>query len=474
MPVPAREYVCAVAVLHNEDETGNPLEQAAGLGRVNFGAELRRCRHSAGLSLAELAQRVHYSKGHLSKIENGRARVHIDLARLCDDAVGAGGELVTAAAQSPGFGLLAGGSGPEWVTGIGLDRAGGAAPWTGLRLSPPRGLAAAALEPALDGFRGMFEQARRLGQVTGPGTVLPMVITQARTVHALGAAAGSPVREALLRLAARYAEFVGWMAQEAGNDDVALGWTRSAAEIARAVGDRDLGAHAWVRGALVTLYREDAAQTVELAVRAQAAPGVSARIRGLAALREAQGHALGGEYDRCMRALDRGRELLAGAGRPGPDGLDPGTAAPAPAGGPALAGGSVLAGGSALACGSALGPTSAPDIGAAVTGWCLYDLGRPARAVEALGRELPQMPRTALRARARYGTRAALACLGAGDVDAACAMLESLLDEIEAVDSATVRLDLGRFARSRSEWRTHPLAGRIEPRLRELLRVQTG
>jgi hypothetical protein len=289
---------------------------------------------------------------------------------------------------------------------------------------------------------------RRLGQVTGPGVVLPMAIAQTQTVRAMAAAAGGATQGALLQLAARYAEYVGWMAQEAGNDQVALGWTRTAVALASAAGDRDLSAHAWVREALVTLYCEDAAQTVELAVRAQNEPGASPRIRGLAALREAQGHALAGDDGRCLRALDRGRELLAGAA--------PGGSAPTPA------------------SGSALGPTSVPDIGAAVTGWCLHDLGRPAQAMASLSQELSRMPATAQRSRARYGTRLALACLGAGDVERACALLDQLLDDAAAVDSATIRLDLRRFARSRPVWRSHPLAGDIEARLPAVLRVQTG
>src|SRR5262249_11341445 len=153
-----------------------------------------------------------------------------------------------------------------------------------------------------DGFRAQFDQTRRLGQVTGPGVVLPMVIAQTQAVRGMAAAAaGSAEQVALLHLAARYAEFAGWMAQGARDDPVALGWTRRAGELAGAVGDRELGAHAWVRQALITLYREDAVQTVELAQRAQLDPRVSPRIRGLAALREAQGHALGGDYNSCQR-----------------------------------------------------------------------------------------------------------------------------------------------------------------------------
>jgi DNA-binding XRE family transcriptional regulator len=65
-----------------------------------FGAELRRLRHDARVSLTELARRVHYSKGHLSKIENGRARPTKALASLCDQTFRTGGTL--AAMVPPG------------------------------------------------------------------------------------------------------------------------------------------------------------------------------------------------------------------------------------------------------------------------------------------------------------------------------------------------------------------------------------
>ena len=58
-----------------------------------FGEELRRLRLDAGVSLSELAGRVHYSKSHLSKVENGRARPNFVLATLCDHELRTGGTL---------------------------------------------------------------------------------------------------------------------------------------------------------------------------------------------------------------------------------------------------------------------------------------------------------------------------------------------------------------------------------------------
>ncbi|WP_328435677.1 nSTAND1 domain-containing NTPase [Streptomyces sp. NBC_00425] len=60
----------------------------------SFGVALRELRLERGLSLADLARITHYSKGYLSKIENGRKPVNGDVARLCDDALAADGALL--------------------------------------------------------------------------------------------------------------------------------------------------------------------------------------------------------------------------------------------------------------------------------------------------------------------------------------------------------------------------------------------
>ncbi|MFD7258335.1 helix-turn-helix domain-containing protein [Streptomyces sp. NPDC059874] len=59
-----------------------------------FPARLRRLRVQRGLSLADLARQTHYSKGYLSKIETGSKPATPDVARLCDEVLGAGGELL--------------------------------------------------------------------------------------------------------------------------------------------------------------------------------------------------------------------------------------------------------------------------------------------------------------------------------------------------------------------------------------------
>jgi DNA-binding XRE family transcriptional regulator len=419
------------------------------------GAELRRYRNAAGLSLADLARRVHYSRGHLSRIENGRHVAGVELIRRCDAALGAGGRLAALAEPPAGSVPLGAGEcdGDTWVMGMTADGTGWAVPmsrrealsggvssWLGLQLAPVLPSNAAALRPVLDGFWDLYDQVRRLGQLAGPGMVLPMVLAQTQVVRGMAAGAGAPERAELLRLAARYAEFGGWMAQESGDDRIALACTRDAVSLASAAGDRELTAHACVRQALITLYAGDAAQTVELAGRARFESGVSARIRGLAALRVAQGYAVGGDENGCRKALDKGRELL--------DEARGETGEPL------------------------LGPTTVTDMTAVVAGWCEHDLGRPGRAVDILVPEFNRISETSRRARARYGCRLALAYLGTGEVGLACSLLEDLIADIEVVDSATIRADLRRCARSLPYWRSNSHARDLSARLPAVLRVR--
>lgn len=88
--------------MREDQGTTSPSERAAGTTGADgvdlnqpcgFGAALQRWRTRRGLSLAGLAARVHYSKGYLSKIENGKMRANPDFARRCDEALDTGGEL---------------------------------------------------------------------------------------------------------------------------------------------------------------------------------------------------------------------------------------------------------------------------------------------------------------------------------------------------------------------------------------------
>jgi transcriptional regulator with XRE-family HTH domain len=430
-----------------------------------FGAELRRRRLTAGLSLEAMAKQVNYTKGYLSKIETGSKPASVDLARRFDAALAAGGELaalvgprrVEAARQAAGVDdAFDDGEDEVWILmtpngavvvpvsrrqalAMGGVALAGLGIGLGTRSAAGPGMASAAeADSTLAGFRRVFEEIRRLGRTVSPASVLPTIASQTQSLRGLAEAAAGAARTRLVKLASRHAEYAGWMAQEAGDERMAVWWTAKAVDLAHAAGDDELAAYALVRRANITLYRDDAVATIELARLAREQPGISARVQGLAAQREAQGHALNGDYDACARALDAAADLL---DRPAAPSEEP-----------------------------PLGSSSVPGLSALVRGWCLYDLGRTREAAAVLDQEVPRIAADSARSAARFGARRALAHAASGDLDHACDLVEETLALAGPVDSATIRLDLRRFAQTARRWQSRPRVRELQPRLAAALR----
>ncbi|MFB8207467.1 helix-turn-helix domain-containing protein [Streptomyces sp. NPDC056010] len=400
-----------------------------------FGPELRRLRVEANLSLGALSAALNYDKGYLSKVERGERSPSPELARRCDVFLGADGELRLLATDPE---TESAGTSPQGHAHPGrrtvLVAGTGSMIDLGLKLG---GRTSPAADPLVLSFRAQFDQLRVLGQSTAPKVLLPLLETQTRLVAGLATGASSATRAPALLLASRFAEFTGWIAQEAGNTPAALGWTDEAVELAGAGGDPHLGSYALVRRALVTFYDGDAASTIALSRQAQGRH-LPPRIRGLAAQQEAQGHALLGEERDCLQGLDRARKLLhSDDARSGPDPM--------------------------------LGTTHVGDPAAMATGWCMYDLGRPAAAAEILDRECRHLPAHALRTRARYGFRRSLAHAAAGEVEHACAIAGELLGVMPAVPSATVNTDIRRLARELTRFRSNEAVRNLQPALARVL-----
>jgi transcriptional regulator with XRE-family HTH domain len=392
-----------------------------------FGAELRHLRMKAGMSLEALAKTVHYSKGYLSRIETGQKPPNPDLARLCDVALGAGGALARLVtprgrqkqrADTPSEGPPQ----PAWIVGA----------WH-LSHDPM----------ALEAFEGLFVHFRKVGSTVSSRLVEGTVIRQARVLMAACLHASGEHRGRLLALAARYAEFAGWMLQESGAEEQSLRWTDAAVHLAEANGDRVMRLHAMVRRALVALHRNDSREVIKLAATASNSPAAPDWLRGLALQREAQGHALAGDYTSAQRALDRAAGLPAAYDNVGAAALR-------------------------------LGPTTVPDQHAMTTGWCLSELGHAGRAAEILDREVARIPVTARRSRARYGIRRALAHALSGEIDHACAIATDVLPDALAIRSATVEVDVTRLSRTVGRWRRHDAVRELLPLLAAVMSATTA
>ncbi|MFE5738864.1 helix-turn-helix domain-containing protein [Streptomyces celluloflavus] len=398
---------------------------------LRFGAELRRLREGAGMTLQQLADVTSYSRGHLSKIERGVNPPTMNLVQCCDAYFDAGGRLRRAfSAEAESAEKKSKPARRQVIaTGVGSLLAtrfaeGGRPDHVSDSELPPDAL-----------FQDQLHQMKQLGQSLRPSAILPALRSQASTVIALATRATGPSRAGLLVTASRFAEYIGWVAQEDGDEVAALNATAEAVELARAGGDEYLADYALVRRALVTYYNGNAPRTIALAQQAQRS-GAPPRIRGLAAQREAQGHALAGDERACGQALDRARDLLAAEEAPGSP---------------------------------VLGTTQLADPVSMVTGWCLYDLGRPRRAAAVLDRECRRIAPHALNTRTRYGLRRALALAASGEVDSSCETARELLAFMSVIRSATVRTDVRRLDREWSRFRGNPAVRGLRPALANVL-----
>jgi transcriptional regulator with XRE-family HTH domain len=393
-------------------------------GNHDFATELRTRRLAAALSLSALSRLVHYSKSHLSKVENRLKIPSPDLARRCDAQLGADGALAAMVPDRRGADVPpAAESAALWTMGLGPDGrsefAGGRFPVASLGVAttfswmlqptvPPRHTR----DTTIPAFQAMLGEMRRLGQTMAPGALLPVLVAQTNALRVMAPQATADERDKLLLLAARYAEYAGWMAQEAGSDEAAMWWTDQSCEMSETAGYPDLAAYALVRQALIAMYRADSRSTVLLARLAQEQTCIP-RIVGLAALREAQGHALANNLESCLRALDLARDRLDAA---------------------------------VLGDEPIIGTSSVSDPVTMAHAWCLFDLGRPAESAEMFAAQLPSIPAHAHRARARFSARFALALAAIGEADDACVAAARVIDTLSRAESATIRHDLRRLA----------------------------
>jgi transcriptional regulator with XRE-family HTH domain len=402
------------------------------------------------MSMGELAKRINYSKGYLSKIENDQKPPNLTMAKLCDSALNAGGALI-ALVQSPSTPPPEDDTPDSEVWVMSLDKSGD----LGFQVDRRKLLAGAVLgfgfvvtrgnRPSVDDsvlvdLRASFDSYRRLGQQTSPVVVLGQVIALVSTLRMLAADSVEPARSELIWLASRVAEYAGWMSQEAGDPRGALWWTRQAVAFAQAGHDQHLASYALMREAELALYRQDPLNTIQLAQQAQLGAGAGPRILGLAARCEAQGHAIAGDQNAFERAIDRAATLLSMS--------DPNR-------------------------------TNSPVLGSSMVtnevslsrGWALCDLGLPARSAELLDLEVARIPASARRSRARFGARQVLAHARNGEIDHACELAVPMLYEANQVDSATIRVDLRDLAKTLARWRNHARVREIYPELNRALNI---
>ncbi|MFE7760915.1 helix-turn-helix domain-containing protein [Streptomyces sp. NPDC057438] len=428
---------------------------------VPFGQALHLHRIRAGLSLSELSCLVHYSPSFLSRVESGKREASQQLARLCDTALGANGEL---------SGLLPSPARRISSSSVSVRQPSAAQelPDTHDDSHPPRTSAFCPVAlPAADEeddtrsathFAVHLVELRRLAQRVSPMSVLRLADGSIHLLATLAQAARTPTaRRQYLELLAFYCEFAGWMAQESGDPSQAERWIARTESLAIEAGAFDLADHTLIRRAGLALYQGDARSVTEYAVEAGRRGKDSPRIQALAAFREAQGLALAGSEDLCAAALDRAGELLQAAtvtslavSRGSGDGTSR-EANPRPT--------TLL-----------IGSECTPDLGELVGGWCLYDLGRPDEAAAMIRSGLGRLPVRVTRLRSLFTARLALGLAAAGELGAVTPVVDGLLKDSEGLCSHVVRTQLHMLAVSLRRRHARPGMRELHARVTAALR----
>ena len=141
----------------------------------------------------------------------------------------------------------------------------------------------------------------------GSRMVIDVVREQTRQAEQWTRDARGSVRDPLLRIVSRYAEFCGWVHQDQGDYAAADEWTRRAVEMAQELGDARLIAYGLMRRSNVATESGRAADGLHLAEAAlrQRYP-VDAQLTALALRQKATAHAMRAEVIDCRTTVERG------------------------------------------------------------------------------------------------------------------------------------------------------------------------
>jgi transcriptional regulator with XRE-family HTH domain len=259
----------------------------------SFGEEVRRLMAARGVGLRELARRVNYDPGYLSKVVNGRKAVSGDLARRVDAALDAGGVLAAFVAVPGLNGSFTSDDEERLILAARHPR----------RID--RGVVAS--------LAGVLAAQRRLEDQVGSASMLKAVTAQLAVVGNLAGEARAPLRGDVLGVAGQYAQFAGWLNANTRRLADAGGWYDRALEWAAESGDVNMTATALNMKGYLAWLDGKVGPMIGLSQAAQRGQGISAGVRALAVQQEARGHALAGDGDDADRKLDEAASLVESA-----------------------------------------------------------------------------------------------------------------------------------------------------------------
>lgn len=150
--------------------------------------------------------------------------------------------------------------------------------------------------------------------LTGPHSLLPITAQQMSFVEHLLAGTRGRNHTHLLYVAARFAEFTGWLHQDSGDLRAAMQWSNTALDLAQESDDAHLISYVRMRKSNIASDAHKPDLVIAFARAALQNPGsLAPRLKAVALRQEAHGYALAGNYDACTRTLDHAFQHAAGA-----------------------------------------------------------------------------------------------------------------------------------------------------------------
>jgi transcriptional regulator with XRE-family HTH domain len=275
------------------------------------GQEASALRQALRMTIRDFAEHLGVAERTVAKWEAGgsamvpvpvmQAALDTVLARASDDAKGRFA-MILAATRDPA-------KSPGSAGALGAATLVGPAP-VPRRLDPE----------AIRRLRTILLEYARIDNLLGPAHLLDLVALHLNFIGELLTIATGYVRTELLTVGSWYAEFAGWLYQDAGNPQPAAYWTDRALSWIQAADDPLRVSYVLMRKSNQASGLGDAARTLGLAQAAlRGQDRLSPRVRALALRQEARGHALSGDPTGCARALDAARAEAAAPGDHGDD-----------------------------------------------------------------------------------------------------------------------------------------------------------
>jgi hypothetical protein len=266
------------------------------------------------------------------------------------------------------------------------------------------------LEKALEGFK-------IAAPAMPPAQLLDALTGRVAVISAMRRKASPDLATRLAITQARYAEFLSWMHEEAGNLTQAVWWVDRAGEWAHASGWAPMVAFTSVRKSVIaTMHTADAHRTIDLAQIALHTDGATPAVQRFAAGQLAYGHALAGDLAASRRALNLASSYYQKAATQPEDELS-------------------------------IGAQSVLDQDPVELNWatCNIFAGRGEPAIDVLSPRMTALKGASPRAYAIHGARLVHAYALAGHPDEVCRTFAEVLDTTAVTESATARRELGRI-----------------------------